>query len=119
MSERYDLIVVGGGLGGSSLAASMAQHGVRVLLLERTLQFHDRVRGECMFPWGVAEAIQPGLFEFFRQQCAHELPWMDFYSGGDLMVHRPVVDTMETGSEACARRYQEACSHDGWDSQNW
>jgi menaquinone-9 beta-reductase len=93
MPEHYDLIVVGGGLGGSSLAASMAKHGVRVLLLERTHQFSDRVRGECMFPWGVAEAIQLGLFDLLRDRCAHELPWVDFYSGDVLMVHRPVAAT--------------------------
>ena len=52
MSEQYDLIVVGGGLGGSSLAASVAKHGARVLLLEREQQFKDRVRGECVMPWG-------------------------------------------------------------------
>jgi 2-polyprenyl-6-methoxyphenol hydroxylase-like FAD-dependent oxidoreductase len=93
MSERYDLIIVGGGLGGSSLAASIAKHGARVLLLEREHQFKDRVRGECVFPWGVAEAIQLDVLELLRDRCAHELPWMDFYSGDVLTVHRPVAAT--------------------------
>jgi menaquinone-9 beta-reductase len=93
MSEQYDLIVVGGGLGGSSLAASIAKHGARVLLLEREQQFKDRVRGECVLPWGVAEAIQLGVLELLRPRCAHELPWMDFYSGDVLTVHRPVAAT--------------------------
>jgi 2-polyprenyl-6-methoxyphenol hydroxylase-like FAD-dependent oxidoreductase len=68
MSERYDLIIVGGGLGGSSLAASIAKHGARVLLLEREHQFKDRVRGECVFPWGVAEAIQMDALELLRDR---------------------------------------------------
>jgi 2-polyprenyl-6-methoxyphenol hydroxylase-like FAD-dependent oxidoreductase len=93
MSEQYDLIVVGGGLGGSSLAASIAKHGARVLLLEREQQFKDRVRGECVFPWGVAEAIQMDVLELLRGRCAHELPWMDFYSGDVLTAHRPVAAT--------------------------
>jgi len=93
MSEQYDLIVVGGGLGGSSLAASVAKHGARVLLLEREQQFKDRVRGECVMPWGVAEAIQLNVLELLRDRCAHELPWMDFYSGDVLTAHRPVADT--------------------------
>jgi len=93
MSEQYDLTVVGGGLGGSSLAASIAKRGARVLLLEREQQFKDRVRGECVFPWGVAEAIQLGVLELLRDRCAHELPWVDFYSGDVLTVHRPVAAT--------------------------
>jgi 2-polyprenyl-6-methoxyphenol hydroxylase-like FAD-dependent oxidoreductase len=93
ISEQYDLIIVGGGLGGSSLAASIAKRGARVLLLERERQFKDRVRGECVFPWGVAEAIQLDVLELLRDRCAHELPWMDFYSGDVLTVHRPVAAT--------------------------
>ncbi len=93
ISEQYDLIIVGGGLGGSSLAASIAKRGARVLLLERERQFKDRVRGECVFPWGVAEAIQLDVLELLRDRCAHELPWIDFYSGDVLTVHRPVAAT--------------------------
>ena len=50
---RYDLITVGGGLGGASLAKAMAEHGARVLVLERETQFKDRVRGEALVSWGV------------------------------------------------------------------
>jgi hypothetical protein len=35
MGELFDLVVVGGGLAGASLAKSMAEHGARVLVLER------------------------------------------------------------------------------------
>ncbi len=55
-SKTYDIITVGGGLGGSALAKAMAEHGARVLVVERERQFKDRVRGEAMHPWGVAEA---------------------------------------------------------------
>ena len=44
----YDIITVGGGLGGSSLARVMADHGARVLVLERETRFRDRVRGEAI-----------------------------------------------------------------------
>ena len=54
-SYDFDLITVGGGLGGSALAKNMAEIGVRVLVLEREHQFSDRVRGEWLAPWGVAE----------------------------------------------------------------
>lgn len=48
----FDLITVGGGLGGSALAEKMAESGARVLVVERERQFSDRIRGEWMAPWG-------------------------------------------------------------------
>jgi menaquinone-9 beta-reductase len=54
-SNTYDIITVGGGLGGSALAKVMADHGARVLVVEREKQFKDRIRGEFFAPWGVAE----------------------------------------------------------------
>src|SRR5260370_29966852 len=57
----YDIITVGGGLGGSAIAKAMAEHGAQVLVLEREKQFRDRVRGEGMGPWGGAEAARLGL----------------------------------------------------------
>jgi 2-polyprenyl-6-methoxyphenol hydroxylase-like FAD-dependent oxidoreductase len=93
MSEQYDLIVVGGGLGGSTLARSMAENGARVLVLERERQFKDRVRGEFVFPWGVADAKRLGVSELLRDGCAHEVPWFDTYLGNVLAAHRPVVTT--------------------------
>ena len=51
----YDLLIVGGGVGGSALATVMARAGKSVLLLEQTETFPDKVRGEWIAPWGVAE----------------------------------------------------------------
>ena len=59
----YDLITIGGGLGGAALAKVMAEAGARVLVLEREIRFRDRVRGEGMHPWGVNEAKELGLYE--------------------------------------------------------
>jgi flavin-dependent dehydrogenase len=52
-SDTYDIITVGGRLGGSALAKVMAERGARVLVVERERQFKDRVRGEGMHAWGV------------------------------------------------------------------
>lgn len=93
MPESYDLIVVGGGLGGSSLAMCMAKSGTRVLVLEREQQFKDRVRGEFVTPWGVAETNRLGVLELLRGRCAHEVPWVDFYLGNILTGHRPMAPT--------------------------
>ena len=44
----YDIITIGGGLGGSTLAKAMAEHGARVPGVGARQQFKDRVRGEIM-----------------------------------------------------------------------
>jgi flavin-dependent dehydrogenase len=60
-STAYDIVTIGGGLGGSALAKAMAEYGAGVLVLERETQFRDRVRGEYLSPWGVAEVGRLGL----------------------------------------------------------
>jgi 2-polyprenyl-6-methoxyphenol hydroxylase-like FAD-dependent oxidoreductase len=69
---HYDIIIVGGGLGGAALGRSLANHGIRVLILEREIAFRDRVRGEYMHPWGVTEAKAVGLYDLLRQTCGYE-----------------------------------------------
>jgi len=93
MSETFDSVIVGGGLAGATLAKSLAEKGVNVLVVEREEKFRDRVRGELMTPWGVAEAEKLGVAELLRTRCAHALPWVDFYSGNTLTVHRDVAAT--------------------------
>jgi len=77
----FDLIIVGGGLAGSSLAIAMARRGAKVLVLEQESRFRDRIRGEYLCPWGTAEVRELGLLETFRAAGARELPWIDLGSG--------------------------------------
>jgi flavin-dependent dehydrogenase len=56
----YDLAIIGGGIGGSALAAVMARDGYSVLLLEQSEVYEDRVRGEWIAPWGVVETRRVG-----------------------------------------------------------
>jgi flavin-dependent dehydrogenase len=72
-SYDFDLITVGGGLGGSLLAKNMAESSARVLVIERERQFSDRIRGEWIAPWGVAEAQRIGIYDTLLERCAHEL----------------------------------------------
>src|SRR5215211_5470230 len=80
-NRTYDIITVGGGLGGSALAKAMAEHGKRVLILERETQFRDRVRGEFVTPWGVAEASALGIYELIRNRCGVDAPITDLGFG--------------------------------------
>jgi hypothetical protein len=69
----YDLITVGGGIGGATLAKVMAEAGYRVLVLERDTEFRDRVRGEVLVPWGCGEAATLGIYDLLRESCGHEI----------------------------------------------
>jgi 2-polyprenyl-6-methoxyphenol hydroxylase-like FAD-dependent oxidoreductase len=90
-NDIYDIITVGGGLGGSSLAKAMAERGARVLVLEREKQFKDRVRGEQMSPWGVGEARELGIYELLRDACGHEVRWWQTYVGGSALERQDCV----------------------------
>lgn len=69
----YDLIVVGGGIGGGALSTVMARAGSRVLLLEQTETYVDRVRGEWIAPWGVVETRTLGLYDTLMAAGGHHL----------------------------------------------
>jgi choline dehydrogenase-like flavoprotein len=73
MVAEYDVITIGGGLAGAALAKVLAERGVRVLVFEREIAFKDRIRGEQMHPWGVAEARMLGLYELLLGTCSIEL----------------------------------------------
>jgi 2-polyprenyl-6-methoxyphenol hydroxylase-like FAD-dependent oxidoreductase len=71
--KSYDLIVIGGGIGGSALAAVTAKAGKTVLLLEQSLKYEDRVRGEWIAPWGVTETKRVGLYDLLCRAGGHHL----------------------------------------------
>jgi 2-polyprenyl-6-methoxyphenol hydroxylase-like FAD-dependent oxidoreductase len=58
-----DLVIVGGGFAGGALAVAAARAGVEALVLERQQVHRDRVRGEWLAPWGVAEAARLGMLD--------------------------------------------------------
>ena len=67
----YDLIIVGGGIAGS--AAVMAKTGKSVLVLEKSEKYEDRVRGEWVAPWGVAETQRLGLYDVLMNAGGHHI----------------------------------------------
>lgn len=73
MGDRYEVVIVGGGIGGSAMAAVLAERGVDVLLLEQSEVFEDRVRGEWIAPWGVTETRRLGLYDVLMAAGGHHL----------------------------------------------
>ena len=71
--QNYDLIIVGGGIGGSALATVMARAGRSVLLLEQSEVYQDRVRGEWIAPWGVDEVKRVGLYDLLLAAGGHHV----------------------------------------------
>src|SRR4051794_18377988 len=71
----FDAAIIGGGLAGSSLAITLARNGARVLIVEHEARFRDRVRGEDMLPWGVAEARRLGIAQMLPDTCGNEARW--------------------------------------------
>ncbi|HUC27604.1 MAG TPA: FAD-dependent oxidoreductase, partial [Streptosporangiaceae bacterium] len=48
MDYGSDVVIVGGGFAGGSLAALLAGNGLTVTVLERQEQYRDTVRGEFL-----------------------------------------------------------------------
>lgn len=59
--EVWDIIIVGAGVAGSSLAYAQGKDGRRVLLLERDLSQPDRIVGELLQPGGYLALKRLGL----------------------------------------------------------
>jgi len=90
MQELYDAIIVGGGIGGSALAAVLARAGRRILLLESSTAYEDRVRGEWIAPWGVTETRRLGLYDTL----------LTVWPSPVVALNRAVVVAMVHGPEA-------------------
>jgi 2-polyprenyl-6-methoxyphenol hydroxylase-like FAD-dependent oxidoreductase len=77
----YDIITIGGGIAASSLAKAMAERGSKVLVLERETIFKDRVRGEAIVSWGMAEANELGISHLLKEKCGHDVPFVEAGTG--------------------------------------
>lgn len=99
----YDLIVVGGGVAGSTLAKLMVEHGAQVLVLERQQVFTDRVRGEAIVPWGVVHARALGISDALLHEGGQEIGWWLSSADGVHTEQRDFIATTphHTGCLTC------------------
>jgi 2-polyprenyl-6-methoxyphenol hydroxylase-like FAD-dependent oxidoreductase len=65
-----DVVIVGGGIAGGTMATVLARNGLEVSILERETTYPDRVRGEWIAPWGVAEFKRLGLIDLLQENGA-------------------------------------------------
>ncbi|HEY8060743.1 MAG TPA: FAD-dependent monooxygenase [Acidimicrobiales bacterium] len=92
-----DVVIVGGGIGGASLAGALARGGLAVTVLEASTAYADRVRGESMQAWGVGEAKELGVEGVLLAAGAHIAPvWKSFDADGTERLEFP-MSTMVPG----------------------
>jgi len=95
--KSYDIVTIGGGLGGSALAKAMAERGYRVLVVEGATAFKDRIRGDQMSSWGAVEAKELGIYDLILESNGNEMVWWDMYLGSGRIGHRDLTATTPSG----------------------
>lgn len=93
MEIDYDLVIAGGSIAGAALGFAAQRAGARVLIVEPERAFRDRVRGESLHPWGVAEAHELGLQEVLERAPARAAQYWDMYIGGLRVERRELATT--------------------------
>jgi 2-polyprenyl-6-methoxyphenol hydroxylase-like FAD-dependent oxidoreductase len=102
MADRKpDAVIVGAGIAGSALAFSLAGSGHSVMLLEKSTVHVDRVRGEFIVPWGVAEAKALGILEVLENAggnyTVRSIPYGEEFSPEDARKYPLPMDQMVPG----------------------
>jgi 2-polyprenyl-6-methoxyphenol hydroxylase-like FAD-dependent oxidoreductase len=95
--KSYDIVTIGGGLGGSALAKAMAERGYRLLVVEGATAFKDRIRGDQMASWGAVEAKELGIYDLILESNGNEMVWWDMYLGSGRIGHRDLTATTPSG----------------------
>jgi 2-polyprenyl-6-methoxyphenol hydroxylase-like FAD-dependent oxidoreductase len=75
-----DVLIVGGGIAGASLACVLSTAGFGVALVEREAMYRDNVRGEGLHPWGYREVHDLDLVAPLDRAGATELPVWQLYT---------------------------------------
>jgi 2-polyprenyl-6-methoxyphenol hydroxylase-like FAD-dependent oxidoreductase len=79
MSEAFDVVVTGAGVGGGAAALAFAQHGLRVLLVEMRPGPGNINRGTSLLPAVTRLLAGWGVLERFREAGAVPMPGMQVF----------------------------------------
>ena len=82
MTYKAEVVIVGAGIAGGSLATALARGGKSVLLLDKSVMHKDVVRGEFLVPWGVEEATKLGVLDVLLDAGGHYTPFSVPYGEG-------------------------------------
>lgn len=103
---EVDVIIVGAGPGGSATAHYLAQYGLDVLLLEKSVFPRDKICGDGLTPRAVAELIRMGVntdgwirnYALVAHGGGHrvEMPWPELASMPSYGMARSRMDLDET-----------------------
>lgn len=108
--DTSDVVIVGGGIAGSALAYALASAGQTVTVLESSVEYEDRVRGESMMPWGVTEARSLGVEQVLLDAGAHVTPaWRQYVEGLGEPAMLPMSMMIEGIPGALNLRHPDAC----------
>jgi len=110
MADVADVVVVGGGIAGASLAFALARAGLGVTVVEATEEYEDRVRGESLQAWGVKEARDLGVEEVMLASGAHISPvWKQYGEGIGDAAEIPMAMMVEDIPGTLNLRHPVAC----------
>ncbi len=101
LDSKPDVVIVGAGIAGSALAISLAGSGYGLTLLEKSTVHVDRVRGEFIVPWGVAEAKTLGILDVLESvggnYTVRSIPYGEEFSPEDARKYPFPMDQMVPG----------------------
>jgi 2-polyprenyl-6-methoxyphenol hydroxylase-like FAD-dependent oxidoreductase len=110
VTTAVDVVVIGGGIAGASLARALAAEGLGVTVLEATVEFPDRVRGESMQAWGVLEARRLGVEDVLMNAGAHvTTTWRQYFPSGDDPRDIPMNFVVPDVGGSLNLRHPDAC----------
>ncbi len=95
---RYDIIVVGAGIAGSTSAVLLGRQGFSVLLLDKALFPREKICGEGLMPAGATILQELGVLEELSRQGARPFQGIHFCLPGGNRVALNFQEVSETAS---------------------